>query len=118
MVHQDEETESCNEEEGNKVQATLQQTANAPFSDCKTALSYYQTKLENDTELICGQANQELLTKFVFKRESRKAHSVYTQDYAEPIREDVTFGEMCNCTCKKGSVIVIRKHLLVFGKHK
>ena len=117
MVYQDEETESCNEEVGNKVQATLQQTANAPFSDCETALSYYQTKLGNDTELICGQANQELLTKFVFKKESRKEQSRNTQDYAEPIREDVTFGEICNCTCKKGSEIVISRNKQVFYKH-
>ena len=110
FLHQDVEPGSCSEEEGNKVQETLQQTADAPFSDCKTALSYYQTKLENDTKLICGQANQELLTKFVFKRESREQQSPNTQDYAEPIREDVTFGEICNCTCKKGSVIAILKH--------
>ena len=109
MVNQDEETGSCNEDEGNKVQETLKQTADAPFSDCKTALSYYQTKLENDTELICGQSNQELLTKFVFKRESKEQQSRNMQDYAEPIREDVTFGEICNCTCKKGSVITIRR---------
>ena len=110
FVHQDVEPGFCSEEEGNKVQETLQQTADAPFIDCKSALSYYQTKLENDTELICGQSNQELLTKFVFKKESREQQSRNTQDYAEPIREDVTFGEICNCTCKKGSVIAIRKH--------
>ena len=106
MLHQDEETGACNEEEGNKVQATLQQTANAPFFDCKTALSFYQTKLANDTDLICGKANQELLLEFVFKKESRGQQSRNMLDYAEPIREDVTFGEICNCTCKKGSEIV------------
>ena len=107
MIHQDEETGSCNEEVGNKVQKTLQHTANAPFSDCKTAFSYYQTKLENNTDLICGQANQELLTKFVFKQESKEQQSRNMLDYAEPIRADVTFGEICNCTCKKGFVILI-----------
>ena len=107
FVHHDIETGSCNEEEGNKVQETLQQTADAPFIDCKSALSYYQTKLGNDTDLICGQANQDLLSKFVFKRESREQQSRNMLDYSEPIREDVTFGEICNCTCKKGSETLI-----------
>ena len=39
--------------------------------------------------------------KFVFKTDSRKTMSRNMNNDEEPIRADITFGEMCNCTCEK-----------------
>ena len=104
LNYQDEGTESCNEEEGNKVHATLASAFDAPFVDCQSALSFYRKKLDIfgiDVKSICGKVNQELLMKFVFKTESRKAVSRNMHHDEDPIRADITFGEMCNCTCGK-----------------
>merc|ERR1712133_269971 len=100
----EERAESCNEEEGNKVHAPLAKSFDAPFDDCQSALSFYRKKLDIfdiDTKSICGKVNQELLMKFVFKTDSRKSLSRNMKNDEEPIRADITFGEICNCTCEK-----------------
>merc|ERR1712198_117805 len=99
-----ERAESCNEEEGNKVHATLAKSFDAPFDDCQSALSFYRKKLDFfdiDTKSICGKVNQELLMKFVFETDSRKTMSRNMNKDEDPIRADMTFGEICNCTCEK-----------------
>ena len=86
------------------MHATLAKAFDAPFDDCQSALSFYRKKLEIfdiDTKSICGKVNQELLMKFVFETDSRKFLSRNMINYEEPIREDITFGEICNCTCER-----------------
>ena len=111
--YEDGQVESCDEDKGNDAYERLAHIFahdGSVVNDCKTALSYYQRKMGGiNPQLICGVPIKELLINYLPNtKQSGKSmpQSMLTdQDPTSRIKNEKTFGEVCKCTCYKGTFI-------------
>lgn len=120
FFREDENNENCNEDEGNDAYegwSDFFARHGSIVNDCKTALSYFQKKIgRNDSEFICNETNNKLIKASV-KGEKEPGKSMLKSMVSShvtklplvtdqnPAKIDETFGEVCKCTCKKGTLI-------------
>ena len=109
IFYQDQQSESCSDDEGDKNLKTISDllsklNESLLVNDCQTTLEVFQQQqVRRDAECICDEPVMESLKRYAFdKIKSGESTSRNILNDLESRMKRKTFGDFCQCTCKKG----------------